>query len=244
MNKPGERKFWYTNGITEIQVGEQSAPPEGFHRGRNPKMSTLMSQRRADGSIPTWNKGIPASDEQKEKQRVAMSGREPWNKGLTKETDDRVKQTATKLTGHPCFVTDWEIAKQKEYITKKAHGTFNTSKPEEEFYKELCTQYGAENVEYQYREARYPFKCDFYVKTLDLFIELNYTWEHGPHPFNEEDPKDLELLSLWQMRSTDGKSRYLYAIKQWTEIDPQKLECFRKNKLNFQIIYKEVTITK
>ena len=243
MNKAGIKKLWYTNGEIEIQVDEGTTPPEGFRRGRNPRISTLISQRRADGSIPTWNKGIPASETRKAKQRAAMVGKTPWNKGLTKDTDERVKQTADKLLGHPCFVTDWEIAKQKEYITKKARGTSNSSQPEEELYKELCAQYGADNVEHPYREPRYPFKCDFYIKPLDLFIELHYTWEHGPHPFDENDPRDIETLSIWQMRATDGKRRYLDAIKQWTEIDPKKLECLRKNKLNFQIIYKEITIT-
>lgn len=243
MNKKGIKKLWYTDGTREIQVDEGSTPPEGFRRGRNPRMSTIMAQNRANGTINTWNKGVPASEERKAKQRAVMAGREPWNKGLTKETDERVKRTADKLVGHPCFVTDWEMAKQKEYITKKARGTSNSSKPEEELYVELCKQYGAENVEHPYREPRYPYKCDFYIKPLDLFIELHYTWEHGPHPFNENDRRDLEILDLWQIRSTEGKPRYLDAIRQWTVVDPKKLECLRKNKLNFQIIYKEVTIT-
>lgn len=243
MSKRKIKKLWYTNGEVEIQVDENSIPPEGFHRGRHPKMSSIMAQNRIDGTITTWNKGIPASEEQKAKQSKSMKGHIPWNKGLTKETDSRVKRASEKLMGHECFVTDWETAKQKEYETKKERGTSNSSQPEEDLYYKLCEQYGAENVEHPYRESRYPFKCDFYIKPLDLFIELNYTWEHGPHPFDENNPDDIEMLNLWKARYAKGKLRYKDAIKWWTEIDPKKLNYFKKNKLNYKIIYEEITIT-
>ena len=29
---------------------------------------------------------------------------------------------------------------------------------------------------------RYPFACDFYISSLDLFIECNYHWTHGGKP--------------------------------------------------------------
>ncbi len=87
-----------------------------------------------------------------------------------------MQATANKLLGHKCFVSNWPEAKQKEYITKKANGTMNSSKPEELFYKELCEIYGEADVVHGYSiDPRYPFNCDFYIKSQDLFIELNYT---------------------------------------------------------------------
>ena len=240
-------KKWYHNNETEIQVDAEASPPEGFVPGRSPRMSAKISAARKDGRIPTWNTGIPASEERKAKQSAAMKGKTPWNAGHTKETHDSVRRTADKLKGHECFVTDWSVAKQKEYITKKLNKSFNTSKPEESMYQELIDIYGDENVVHCYStDARYPFNCDFYIKPLDLFIELNYTWEHGPHPFDENSSADIDLLSKWQIRATElpPKNRYLWAIKVWTEIDPLKLETFRKNKMNFQIIYQNgVVIT-
>lgn len=63
--------------------------------------------------------------------------------------------------------------KAKEYATKLKNGTFNSSKPEDEFYEALAAKFGADDILRQYRDARYPFRCDFYVKSIDTFIELN-----------------------------------------------------------------------
>lgn len=173
-----------------------------------------------------------------------MKGKDPWNKGLTKETDSRVQCTADKLLGHKCFVTDWDKAKEKEYLTKKLRNSFNTSKPEIQLLSELQNQYGADNVASQYHDSRYAnpktgraFNCDFYVKALDLFIELNLFWTHGDHPFNENDTTDLEKLYDWQIKSSVARNSYHDAIRVWTETDPMKLKVLRDNKLNFMIIY-------
>jgi len=53
-----------------------------------------------------WNKGIPYSGDQKEKQSLSMKGKPAWNKGLTKETDPRIAkygitQSKTKAISHP-----------------------------------------------------------------------------------------------------------------------------------------------
>lgn len=65
--------------------------------------------------------------------------------------------------------------KIKEFNSKKQNGTFSTSSPEESYYKVLVDRYGKGNVIRQYRDARYPYHCDFYVVPEDLFIELNLT---------------------------------------------------------------------
>lgn len=71
------------------------------------------------------------------------------------------------------YYQNMQVTKSKEFATKKARGTFSTSGPELQFYDYLCTQYGSENVERQYKDKRYPYACDFYIKSEDLFIELN-----------------------------------------------------------------------
>lgn len=53
-----------------------------------------------------WNKGVPATEERKQKQSVAMKGTTPYNKGLTKENCDSLLSTSNKLKGHKCYVTD------------------------------------------------------------------------------------------------------------------------------------------
>lgn len=205
------------------------------------KISSGVKNARED-KFWTTNAGVPRTDAQKQKQSQAMQGRDPWNKGQSKETNASIAAGAEKLKGHKSFVTDWEKAKEKEYITKKLNGTFNTSKPEEDLRLKLQAEYGAEDVIAQYRDPRYKnknngnlYNCDFYIKSLDLFIELNLTWFHGKHPFDETNPSDIEQLYAWQLKA--DQSSYAYAIKVWTELDPQKLAEFRNNNLNFLIIY-------
>lgn len=126
--------------------------------------------------------------------------------------------------------------KIKEIETKRKNGTLNSSKPEEELYLELCNLYGEEMVIRQYKEDRYPFFCDFYIKSEDLFIELNKCWTHGPHPFDCNSKEDLELLKKWEAKSVTSKF-YSTAIYVWTELDVRKQNIAKMNGLNYKVIY-------
>ena len=66
-----------------------------------------------------------------------------------------------------------ESIQQKVYQTKMINHTWSSSEPEEEFYQYLLTKYNKTDIKRQYKDTRYPFMCDFYIKSLDLFIELN-----------------------------------------------------------------------
>jgi len=132
----------------------------------------------------------------------------------------------------------------KNYETRKINGTFNTSKPEEELKQELVNKYGEEDVEVEYRDPRYhnkegyKYKCDFYVKSEDLFIELNYWQGHGPHPFDENNEEDLKLLVKWEDKANSGLPQYKNYIYVWTVDDPNKLKCAKENNLNYLMIYR------
>ena len=128
--------------------------------------------------------------------------------------------------------------KIKEFKTKKLNGTCRTSKSEEVYYNILVERYGNTNVLRQYREKRYPYHCDFYIVSEDLFIELNLSWTHGDHPFNGEDPADIAKLAEWQERAKTSKY-YENAITTWTVRDPAKIATAKTNKLNYILYYKE-----
>lgn len=49
--------------------------------------------------------------------------------------------------------------------------SFSHSKPEKVILGFLKNEYP--DTIYQYKEKRYPFKCDFYIPSKDLFIEYN-----------------------------------------------------------------------
>lgn len=127
----------------------------------------------------------------------------------------------------------------KGWATKRANGTFNTSKPEETLYGLLCDKFGRAHVERQYsQDPRYPFHCDFYIQGFDLFIELNANWTHGGHWFDEDNPLDVEKLAYWQYRCEHiGSQFYKEAIQTWTVRDVRKCEHARMYDLNYLVFW-------
>ena len=112
--------------------------------------------------------------------------------------------------------------------TKKKNKTFNTSKPEKELGAKLKELYS--DLKTQYKSKEYPFACDFYIPSLDLYIEYNGSWTHGNHFFDENNQDDLDTLKLWRSKDTEY---YNNAIMVWTIKDVQKLETAIKNNLNY-----------
>lgn len=122
------------------------------------------------------------------------------------------------------------ITMLKSYKTKKNNNSFNTSEPEDDYYTYLVEKFG--KVIRNYRDDRYPFRCDFYIPKLDLFIELNLHWTHGDEPFNLSNVEHLKKLSEWQNRA--GKSDfYKTAVSIWTQKDVEKRDVAKKNNLNY-----------
>lgn len=123
----------------------------------------------------------------------------------------------------------------KHIQTMKQNNSFIKSKNEEELYQELCEEYGAENVIRQYRdEERYPFDCDFYVKSKDLFIEVNIHPSHGTHPFNPENEDDIVLLEKLKNENTEWSNMI---IDVWSVRDYKKQQIAKENNLNYITIY-------
>lgn len=223
---------------TRIKDGSFVSWNTGLTKETNESLKIVSEKvSKARKGNPSWNKGIPATEEQKRKQSEAMQGKTSWNKGLTKETNDSVKSISEKMLGHKCFVSNWEETKRKEYETRRENGTINSSSKETELLNLLISLYGESDVIHQYFDKeRYPFKCDFYIKSIDLFIEYHGTWTHGARPFDESDESCINTLNDWKEKSLNSKY-YEIAIYNWTDLDVRKLETFRKNHLNFMIIY-------
>ena len=116
---------------------------------------------------------------------------------------------------------------RKTYLTKKAHNTFNTSKPEEQTYDILKQKY--HDIVRQYRSDKYPFACDFYIPSLDLYIECNYNWTHGNKPY-EGTEEDIEIVNKWKAKNIRF---YDNAINTWTIRDVKKRNIAKQNNLNW-----------
>ena len=134
---------------------------------------------------------------------------------------------------------------EKIYNTKKKNNSFNNrSKQEIRCFELLKTKFP--DAEHSYRdEKRYPFNCDVYIPSKDLFIEFHFGFAHGSEPFDLNNQKHLQEIERCKIKQNetrfDGKKKKSYAekIKVWTESDPLKLKTFIDNKLNFKIFYTE-----
>lgn len=128
----------------------------------------------------------------------------------------------------------------KAYLTKKKNGTFNASKPEKQVLALLQEAFGEDDVETQVKTTKYPFNCDFYVKSIKTYIEMNLFWTHGFHPFDETNEADVARLNELRRRltaSTKKHCTYKQAIYVWTQLDPKKLRMAKENNLNFKAFY-------
>lgn len=181
-------------------------------------------------------------EERREKMRETMIERYgvPYSM-LSDEILEKSRQTCMKRYGVPYPVLSEETKKQaiaKSWTTKRKNGTFNTSKPEETMKGLLCDVFGEDDVLCQYHDERYPFACDFYIKSLDLFIELNAHWSHGGHWFDESDENDLQKLAMWSEKAKEKGSRYYQAaIYIWTQRDLLKKAIAEKNNLNYLVFW-------
>ena len=151
---------------------------------------------------------------------------------ISKQTIEKRKITNLKKYGVENILNNPEIAQKRLNTLRKNH-TFNSSKIEQQF-KEYLEQNFQNDFEYQYRSELYPFNCDFYIKSLDLYIEINGSWTHGGHPFNENNQDDINKLN--EMKSKNSEY-YQNAINTWTIRDVNKRNIAKENNLNYLEIF-------
>lgn len=182
-----------------------------------------------------WNKGLTKeTSESLRKMSNTKLGHAAWNKGLTKETDERMNKLS--------IIGRSRETKYKKVNTMHKNNSFKIcdTKAEKEVYEKLLTHFSKGDIIPQYFDKeRYPFKCDFYIKSADLFIEVNGNWTHGPHPFNKNNEEDIKTLNEWTEKSKTSKY-YKNAVYVWTDLDVRKLNTAKENKLNFIAIYNNI----
>lgn len=129
-----------------------------------------------------------------------------------------------------------DYIQEKRYNTMKEHKSFNTSKDEEELYLYIKERFP--DVKRQYKDKeRYPYFCDFYIPSKDLFIEYNGHQSHGRHPFDPNSKEDKKKIEEWNKKYENGlHPMYMNMILTWTNRDVKK----RKHAQNKNLNYKEI----
>lgn len=188
----------------------------------NKQISNTLKLKYASGEIISKTLGKKATPETIEKLRISHLGK--------KLSPEKLKE-----------------ANKKRYYTLKKNKTFHASKIEKEYKKLLISIFGSNDIETEYVDVRYPFKCDFYVRSKDLFIELNIFPTHGKHPFDslsEEDIQELQSLQKKPQTYINHKGKQIKSwaavkIYVWTIYDVLKQKIAQENNLNYRCYYSE-----
>ena len=127
---------------------------------------------------------------------------------------------------------------EKIYNTKLKNHSFNISYQEDVCFELLKQKYS--DCIRQYKSDLYPYNCDFYIPSLDLYIEYNGSNYHHYHPFNENNEYDLNELNNLKEKAENSnahkngkKSQYDNIIYTWTILDLKKRNIAQQNNLNY-----------
>lgn len=221
------------------------------NKGNKSPFKGIPRDQEVKDKISESKRGIKHSEERRKINSESHKGLSWWNngekevhckecpegfvKGRLPMKDSQKEKISKKHKGRKLSKEELEIRAAKEYETKKKNNSFNTSKPEENLYKQLLEQYNGKVIR-RYKEERYPFYCDFYIPDEDLFIELNNHWTHGGKPFDPNDKECKEKLAFWEEKAKVSQF-YENAIKTWTVRDVEKQRVAKENQLNYKIIY-------
>lgn len=201
----------------------------------NPSQSKEIKEKAKKTCLERY--GVEHSSQSKEwKEHISKISYIKYGVKSFLQTDDfknKSSKTCLEKYGARNYTQTNEYLK-KSYNTKKKNNSFHTSKIEEELYNWFVSQ--NISVKHQYKSDTYPFACDFYLPAYNLYIEIQGSWTHGGHPFNENDRLDINKLNIWKEKSKNSKY-YKNAINVWTIKDVLKRTTAKNNNLNYLEIF-------
>ena len=214
-------KAHYGKEITNVfQAKEVISKIANIKSNYNEKQKNNISQKSKHTRYKKYN-GKYESAETKLKRKntfelkygkgIINAGQTPAHKNMFLNNPEKLKK-----------------CKEKERITKIKNNSYAKSKLEDKCYLALCKVFNY--VERQYISIKYPFKCDFYIKDIDTYIEINGYWTHGKHAFNSNNIDDLKIIEQWKTKNT---KLYNVAIFNWTVTDVLKRTTAKNNNLNY-----------
>lgn len=157
---------------------------------------------------------------------ASPSAKQKANATISKNKKEYMNNALNELREHHCILSTYA----------------NSSVFEVFAYYELTKHFDVNDIIIDYGlhpyDKRYPFPCDFYIKSLDLFIELNVHFTHGGHWYDETSYSDVHRKS--QLESTD-KIRNKKFLNTWCDSDVKKRETAKLNNLNYLVFWDGTT---
>ena len=136
---------------------------------------------------------------------------------------------------------EMRCAKREEYAKRNGVskcGALWSSKLEDETEQQLIEMFGTDGFERNYyKDERYPYFCDFYISSLDLFIEIQGHPSHHIQPYGTDFKEHDKLIRKWEKRLDEGVTTYADFIKTFKVSDVEKRICAHNNGINFVEIY-------
>lgn len=227
------------------------------------KISYVLVNRSDEDKLITYNKHIGTFierfgvswysklSEHKEKMSYIMSSDEYLSKrritSFKKYNDYTYNNQKKRQETIQSIINEnknfYNEVSNKRNDTLRKNNSFNKSNPEDESYK-LLKQKFPDTVR-QYRSDKYPFNCDFYIPSIDTYIEYQGSQYHYGHPFNENSIDDINKLQILNERAKNSerhkegkKSQYDMMIYTWTDLDVRKRNIAKENKLNWFEFFK------
>lgn len=166
------------------------------------------------------------------KQTLAHTNRERYG-GASPFSDAKVREKSLKIKRPELYEAMLSYKK-----TGVSGNPLCESHSEFAVFRCLCDRFGPGDVFSQYgihpSDPRYPYNCDFYIRSLDLFIELNLYYTHGFHWFDETNPHDLQRL---ECLNGHGSRKDRRAIDVWTRADPEKRKKAKESGIRYLVFW-------
>ena len=205
--------------------------------GRNKEVS--IKKQKADkekhGGKLGWNINTPEKIEARKQGLIKKYG--SWKIACDHIDKMRKQGVLTKYNVDNVMKCPEVQAKRMQSILQNC--TFNKSKGEDKLYELLLQKFSKDDVKRQYRSEQYPFMCDFYIKSLDLYIEFQGSQYHNGTPFIG-DKSDLNKLEYFKHKtkqikdkSHKSKTQYDQIIYTWSDLDVRKRNIANNNNLNY-----------
>lgn len=238
-----QEKYGVSNAF-EKEVFHTFATPEAIAKGREKRKQTLLDRY----GVESPNEHPEILDKMMNQLRITNIKRygvpNPMqNPDIAKKSAKSRQKTMFDKYGAGNSV-QIETIRNKIFEARRKNNTLNTSLPEIVLGKMLREHFGKDDVlRNVIVDQRYPYHVDYYIKSLDLFIELNGDRSHNDHWFDSSNPDDIQTLLGWIdsmnriEKESGSKSRYRRFIRVWTETDVAKRNIAREHNLNYLVFW-------